>query len=331
MTHAVDRAILWSDRLGLPRLFFGSPERKLTTILFHDFRIGGESRDASRERVRRQCDYLATRYTPVTAGTALEVLDGTRPDLRYPLLVTVDDAKRDILDVIDIFDAAGIPVLQFICAGWTSQASGVPDEPHLLPRIVTTLHFYRGQADWIRFGGTEHLLNHDGNAGLIDALLATGEQAARTQGWERLVQLDADNTPPARICAWDELRDLQAGGMTIGCHSVSHPPIARCSTVRQDFEITAAKALVEAELGPTRYFAYPFGIPKSHDAGTRTLLSRAGFEAGFTTEQIFAPPGTDRLVLPRITLPDIALDDAQFQARIRGGCIPLAYLKERLR
>lgn len=317
-----DLAIIWSDRLGLQRLF-GRTAGGLTTILFHAFRFGDESWARTRERLRRQLDLLATGWRPVDIGQALAAVQGGLPAEARPLLVTVDDAKRDILEVFDLFQAFGVPVVQFVCAGWTERMQRDPAPEALRARLVSCLHFHDGPVREVTLGGALHRLARDGNAALIDAVITTDDLAGLTRLEESLGTAIRQD----RFCTWPELRDLRRQGMAVGCHSVSHPRIAMASPTRQRFEIAESRRLVEARLGPAPWFAYPYGTPESHDAGTRALLAEQGFAAAFTTVPALAAPGQDRLRLPRIVLPDVAMPDRVFRARVRGGGIPLAAIR----
>lgn len=67
---------------------------------------------------------------------------------------------------------------------------------------------------------------------------------------------------------WDELREMEAAGVTMANHTVSHPHMARARRgesedewlARIQAEITAAQATLEEELeSPARIFAWPYG------------------------------------------------------------------------
>jgi peptidoglycan/xylan/chitin deacetylase (PgdA/CDA1 family) len=322
MSMLRDLAITWSDRLRLQRLF-GSPADGLTILLFHDFRFGDESRDTTRERLRRQLDFLATAWRPVDIGQALGMVrDGRGQDERI-LMVTVDDAKRDLLEVYDLFQTFGVPVAQFVCAGWTERMQRDPAPDSLRARLVSCLHFHDGPAQDVMLGEVVYRLDRSNNVTLIDAIITTDD----LEGLARLEDSLGTAMQQDRFCTWSELRDLQCQGMAVGCHSVSHPRIAMKSATRQRFEIAESRRLIETRLGPTPWFAYPYGVPGSHDTATRALLQENGFAAGFTTTPGLAMPGQDCLRLPRIVLPDVPMTDRVFQARVRGGGIPLAALR----
>jgi peptidoglycan/xylan/chitin deacetylase (PgdA/CDA1 family) len=82
---------------------------------------------------------------------------------------------------------------------------------------------------------------------------------------------------------WDMLREMQAGGMTIGGHTVNHPILARCDRDRQRAEIVDCGRRLMEELGqPLRWFSYPRGKPDAFNADTRACLAEAGVQLAFT-------------------------------------------------
>ncbi len=327
MTGSKDIAIVWSDRLRIPRLFGCVPQRDLTTILFHSFRFGEETWADVRERLRRQLDFLASGYQPVNLGQALDFVREGKKRGERQVLVTVDDAKRDILEVYDLFQSFGVPVAQFVCSGWSERAPGghqaQDDAVATKARLVSYLHFSDAPPQKVVVGDSPQMTDQNGNVALIDRLIDIDDpdELARLEGVLGPV------APAGDICTWSELRDLQSQGMEIGCHSVSHPQIARQSAKRQRYEICESRRLIEANLGPSPWFAYPYGTSDSEDAGTLALLREQGFRAGFTTAGALALQGDDSLRLPRIVLPDVPMSDAVFKARVHGGGIPLSRLK----
>ncbi|HTZ51488.1 MAG TPA: polysaccharide deacetylase family protein [Spirochaetia bacterium] len=78
--------------------------------------------------------------------------------------------------------------------------------------------------------------------------------------------------------SWDEIRQLDAEGMEIGCHTLTHLVLPRLKNDEQlTREIVAARDQIVAHLGhPVTTFAYPFG---QYDE----RVVQAAREAGFTT------------------------------------------------
>src|SRR6266498_6043084 len=144
--------------------------RDLTTILFHRFFFGSESAETSRDRLKRQCEWLRKRFTPVDLESAMVGLKENKLPPR-PLLVTIDDAKIEILRVADIFAAFELPVAIFACVGWCSLES--PDDDNLLARVVNVIQWYRGPVRTIetRWGQLKCGGSADETAAAIDSIL----------------------------------------------------------------------------------------------------------------------------------------------------------------
>ena len=105
----------------------------LTTILYHRFFFGEEPVERSRDRLKRQCEWLRKRFTAQSLESATRALEtGHHP--QRPLLVTIDDAKIEILRIVDIFAEFDLPISVFVCVGWCAK-EGL-DEDSLLARLV---------------------------------------------------------------------------------------------------------------------------------------------------------------------------------------------------
>jgi peptidoglycan/xylan/chitin deacetylase (PgdA/CDA1 family) len=95
-------------------------------------------------------------------------------------------------------------------------------------------------------------------------------------------QFDWYRQPPAAL-SWDELREIQRGGLVdIQPHTRTHPILPRLTAAEAWSEIAGSKADVDRQLGvPTSSFAYPAGIYGPREAN---LARQAGFATALTTE-----------------------------------------------
>lgn len=81
--------------------------------------------------------------------------------------------------------------------------------------------------------------------------------------------------------SWDEVRQMQAAGMTIGSHTITHPYLSRISASQLHHEIFDSKAIIEREIGvPVTHFASPFGFTNPDIV---RMLHDAGYVTGRTT------------------------------------------------
>jgi peptidoglycan/xylan/chitin deacetylase (PgdA/CDA1 family) len=309
--------------INLPRLF-GSPETSLTTILFHHFFSPGESRESGRERLRRQLDWLCSRYTPVSPRDVPETLSrGALP--KFPVLVTIDDANVEYPIVEDLFRAFRVPVLMFVCAGWSDIVE--PHEPGAeLARIIALLQWGDSVEQDVEVPGLSPIRlgaqHRAARTSAIDRLIAARDGLSSHYGElaDRLQRALFSNRPKG-TCSWSELRDLARAGTTMGCHSVSHVRLSRASDVRMAYEIGEARKIIADKFGECEHFAYPFGTPDSFNEKTTAEIERAGFACAFLTHAEFADAQTDRYHLPRLVIPDHDVSAAEFRAIVEGGGI----------
>jgi hypothetical protein len=312
-----------SADISLPRLF-GSPETGLTTVLFHHFFYPGESRESGRERLRRQLDWLCSRYVPVAPRNIPAGLEhGSLP--RFPVLVTIDDANIEYPMVEDLFRSFGVPVLMFVCAGWSDMV-----EPHEagaeLARIIALLQWGDCVEQDIHVDGLPPVRLgeqfHAERTAVIDRLIGARDRlSAQFADLADRLQRMLHSNKPKGTCSWSELRDLARSGTTMGCHSISHVRLSQASDIRMAFEIGAARDIIAAKFGTCQHFAYPFGTPDSFNEKTTAEIVRAGFDCAFLTHAAFANSQTDRYHLPRLVIPDHDVSTSEFRAIIEGGGI----------
>ena len=302
----------------------------LTTLLFHRFMFEGDSLSSARDRLRRQCDWLSKNFSPQSLDDALRGLaDNSRPP--RPLLITIDDAKIEILEFADVFAEFNLPVTIFVCVGWSARET--PDEDTLLSRLVNDIQWYAGPPLSLATKWGQLLIGVDTaqTARSIDLILAGREQPVdECEAVLSRLQLTTEVRTQRVSCSWQELAQLKAAGTAIGGHSVSHVRLASATPARLWFEISETRRVLEARLGLCSAFAYPYGMAGTHNDLTRQELVRAGFRHAFLTHSAYAYADTDLFQLPRISMPDRSMGQFEFCLRSKGVGIPYRKLKRAL-
>jgi len=119
------------------------------------------------------------------------------------------------------------------------------------------------------------------------------------------------------MLTWDELREMQRLGMTIGAHTVTHPnlPSAGLDAARE--EISGSRARLERELGAAvTMFSYPNGGAERYlTREVARLVRDAGFEAATTSWNGFAGTGSDLYALERVQVEE-RLEDLAFALEV---------------
>ena len=106
------------------------------------------------------------------------------------------------------------------------------------------------------------------------------------------------DAPELELMDWEGLRDWTGAGLSIGCHTATHPRMDRVAG--EDVwsrELDSARERLEDRLSvPVRSFAYPYG--RVSDAAVAAVRSR--FDDASTTRMGFVRRGDDAHLLPRI-------------------------------
>ena len=118
----------------------------------------------------------------------------------------------------------------------------------------------------------------------------------------------------------DELRRLAAGPVTVGAHSVDHPPLAGLSPERLAHQVAGSKSRLEALLGHgtgagVDRFAYPFGLATDVDPAAVAAVGRAGFRCACLAEDDTVGRSTDPLRLGRLWVDDVPAETLERRLR----------------
>ena len=122
--------------------------------------------------------------------------------------------------------------------------------------------------------------------------------------------------PKRRMLSGSELRALQAGGMDIGSHTVSHAKLGATSFEQMKDETLISKKSLEDILGTeVNHFAYPYG---SVNKLARQAVMEAGYRAACSTLSGKNDKCDDPFLMRRI---DIRGDDslAKFALKLKYG------------
>jgi peptidoglycan/xylan/chitin deacetylase (PgdA/CDA1 family) len=102
---------------------------------------------------------------------------------------------------------------------------------------------------------------------------------------------------PASITA-EQVLEMDANGIQIGAHSVSHADLVRLSPADVAHEVRDSRSMLEALLGhPVLDFCYPYGHVNE---AVRAAVEAAGFQTATTTQPGVVHAAGDRFLWPRV-------------------------------
>jgi peptidoglycan/xylan/chitin deacetylase (PgdA/CDA1 family) len=218
----------------------------------------------------------------VTLDEALQRVAAPAAARRF-VVFTFDDGYRDNLE-------HALPVFQRYAAPFTVYAtSSFVDRSfapwwYVLEQVIAGAARVRWRDERTEtvYGTRDADAKHRAYAALSHAFFQLPIAELRQQ-LQRLAE-DHDLSLPEfaarELCGFRELRELQAGGAAIGCHTVSHPRLLLETPETVRYELSDARRQLEAGLGrPVRHLAYPYG-KRDHVTEREFAIAR---ELGFAT------------------------------------------------
>jgi peptidoglycan/xylan/chitin deacetylase (PgdA/CDA1 family) len=260
------------------------------------------------ETLERQLRQVAATREVVSLADARRVLaEGPGPRRRDLAVVTFDDGYADNHHVaLPVLARLRIPATFFVATGYVGTRRRFPHD-----RIYATLsELARRRVPYERAGLPAPLqallaaCAEGGPAATLDRLIARlphPDLVALADALEARTGLAEEDLPGAgEAMSWDDVRDLDAAGMDVGAHTVSHAvlPNLPLSSVRR--ELAGCRDALAERLGrPPRHFAYPNGY---HGPAVRRAVREAGFDVAVTTEDRENVIGGDPLAVRRKVL-----------------------------
>ncbi len=264
--------LLWY--LGFSGLLRHRRRRVPRVLLYHaiareegDFLAGLDS-NTTPEQFERDLAYLA-RYHTVVSLDALE--SGNWPD--NAAAVTFDDGYRTVFtEALPRLQQRGMPAVLYLITDVVGNDAVV---------WVNELLWLCHRSGAARLAAAKALgLGTDASAGAIVQAARATYEADRVSELLELVR-NAAGRPDALRAArerklyvtWDEARALAQGGVAIGNHTASHPPLSRLSAEAQEHEMARGHRAIQRELGSCTSIAYPFG---DYNAASGVEAARTG-------------------------------------------------------
>lgn len=271
-------------RSGIPFVARFFPRRHLVVLNFH--RVRDEPSlfhegliEVSSRQFREHLEWLGRRAQFITEDDLVNLRVGSRTKM----LLTFDDGYSDAHKVIaPILESLGISAIFFVSPGIIDRrVLGAWDRIAYLVRKFPGNNF--------QFRGRQFSLEYGTRPAYFE-LGSMSQNSLPDQGDEFVLELAgalgvAPPTPAEQspeLLTWDQARDLQRRGFSIGCHGFSHRVLSSLPLEEQEDEIQLAKARLIAEGLNSRSFAYPFGSPDTYSWETRQAALRAGYRFVFS-------------------------------------------------
>jgi peptidoglycan/xylan/chitin deacetylase (PgdA/CDA1 family) len=118
---------------------------------------------------------------------------------------------------------------------------------------------------------------------------------------------------------WDELAELEAGGVRVESHGIGHRPVAELEPAEAAREIALSKLRLEERLGrEVEAYAFVKGSLADYRPEHVSLVQQAGYALGFTSVSGANGPGSDRFRLRRYNVEPYP--PRTFELVLSGAC-----------
>ncbi|PXX90720.1 polysaccharide deacetylase [Marinobacter vulgaris] len=258
--------------------------RQPRILMYHRFTEAPAGGEASRENFRKQVAHIRRYYQPMTLETLCGYLESEQRVPRNAIVITVDDGYRDFYDIAwPVLREHSVPATLFVTTGFVS------GDLWLWPDKISWILEHAGENNsvfqWQGLRIEENELKTNSPKiwkRLISFLLAVPDAekheviAALADAWG----LELPENAPERFaaCTWEQLRELQAAGIEIGGHTVTHPTLGQVNSSHAELEIRDCRARLAEELGREPFsFCYPNGMPDDFSADLMKQVEKNGF------------------------------------------------------
>lgn len=238
----------------------------------------------SRATFERQLEFLGRRYRFCSLD---ELAAGASNGARPLAAVTFDDGYADVYEhAFPVLRRKGIPAALFVVTDLVDRGGlMLHDRLYLLlarllaPGGAWTTKLAAALGPEISLSG----LPPEPFAALQWLLRRLPQVPLRRAVAELEAELGVDDVArrELRVVSWSMLREMAAGGFTIGSHTRSHALLTLEPRARVREELEGSRAALQARLGvPVRHFAYPDG--RCDDAAV-SAVAEAGYATACTT------------------------------------------------
>jgi peptidoglycan/xylan/chitin deacetylase (PgdA/CDA1 family) len=255
-------------------------------------------------RFEEQMKYLHEHYRVLSLGEMLREM--AEPWVNPPAVaVTFDDGYADLYtEAFPILRRYEIPATIYLTIGAIESGEVAwYDRVFVAFQVAPAMDFTLplNPPRYVRLGTPqERLLAAVEFISLMKKLPARDRRAA-CEGLESTVALPASGLAN-RMLTWEQIRTMQAAGVSFGTHTMTHPVVSRLNDGELLWELGESKRLLEERLQRRVLdFAFPFG--KAEECGESALdcLGGLGYRSAVTTESGLNYPGIAPFALRRVS------------------------------
>jgi len=252
-----------------------------------------------------QLEYLTAHYDVVPLSQIVERITAREPFPSGLAAVTIDDGYRDAYEVAyPLLRRYGVPASLFVVTEFADRRAWIwTDKARFLTQQAApqrlTLKIQESELRLELNGATSR---RDASE-RVNSVIKRLPDESKEEVIERLslaLGVAIPQTPPEEFSSvtWDQAREMDANGVEIGSHTLTHPILTNVGDERLRRELRDSKSRLEEILGrQVDQFCYPNG---DNDERVQCEVARAGYRAAVTVVNGLIQRGDDPLTLRRV-------------------------------
>ena len=267
------------------------PESTLSVFNFH--RIRGDNHSTEYDETvygphvdvfRKHMTWLAKYADAVSEGDLISHIKSGTPLPKRGFMITFDDGYRDNYDLAKpVLNDLKIPGFFFVptlaiedrVLGWWD------DIWYLLKKTKKRTFQFRGET-----------IDNTQPVAIVSEIFTLkmkhlGADASETLVFDLSEACEVDLPTRAQsdkeFMTWDQLRDADRSGITIGSHTHTHRVLATLDLETQRQELALSSSILEKQLGKKpKSFAYPVGGYEHFNTETVSMTQECGYDLAFS-------------------------------------------------
>ncbi len=318
-------------RVGGFAAFRRANRHNVLIITYHRFSQAEETLNTTSARaLSEQLEYLTKHYTVHSLQAIAERLERNESLPSRAAVITIDDGYRDAYQVAyPILRRYQVPATVFVPTDfldrklwlWTDKLRFLTAHAkQQSPEVVVKDRRMR-----LDLANPESRLKAATQVNSVLKSLPDEEKEAEISNIAATLGVTLLSLPPSEYepLTWEEAREMDAGGVAIESHTVTHPILTKIGEEQLRYELRQSRSRLQAMLGKeASLFCYPNG---SYDFRVRQGVESAGYKCAVSTAHGLNNRRSDVFALRRIhtesDLPHFVQSTSGFEVlkeRLRG-------------
>ena len=234
---------------------------------------------ATPQQFEDQMKFVASRYNPISAEDLVAAAHGGSPLPKDSVMVTVDDGYRDFKEVVfPICSCFGIKPIIFIPTAFVGTGTFWWDKVYQIIYLSGQNKIESPMGQFSISSEKEKIIVH---SRLIETLKHVPDK--KLTEWVESTHAAFVNLPEEQqlnTLTWDELTQLVHTGVSVACHTHTHPIMTQISIEEARQQVCKSQEFIRQKLGyALPIFAFPDGKLQTYNSTLFGMLHSEGFEA----------------------------------------------------